>query len=406
MPLIPKYTDLASRTPMDDIMYPLPKPKFAPRKPLHLPSAALRAFIQAADANSRRGIETCAVLMGREIDGEYYVTYLVLPDQRGEPNTVTTLREELLVLFQERMGVFTLGWVHTHPTQTCFLSSIDLHCQHAYQSGIPEAIAVVCAPHLKQTSVFALSDVGMDVLTACNKGGDNFHKHDAEYGLYGAAPHVQIHYPAGHPGYKGSRVCGRELPLPKVSGAIIKGQVPKDQVHDIGRARRCINEVEVVDFRKGSPDSYQNKGPSRKGSGVDLELKCQLFPLPGYVLPDASVTALPSLVSSVVFTNVDVESEQLSTQEKVDHAYSQVSKGAEAAAGATADVVTSSAYAIEDFLGGEKVPEGRVVGKEGSQSDSKTPDSSSGAGYLPLNGSGSGHSADDGMKGYPSFGNK
>jgi len=34
----------------------------------------------------------------------------------------------------------------THPTQTAFLSSVDLHTHSSYQLMLPEAIAIVCAP--------------------------------------------------------------------------------------------------------------------------------------------------------------------------------------------------------------------------------------------------------------------
>ncbi|RWV97612.1 hypothetical protein GW17_00039589 [Ensete ventricosum] len=36
--------------------------------------------------------------------------------------------------------------LQTHPTQSCFMSSIDLHTQYAYQILLPEAIAIVMAP--------------------------------------------------------------------------------------------------------------------------------------------------------------------------------------------------------------------------------------------------------------------
>lgn len=38
----------------------------------------------------------------------------------------------------------------THPTQTAFLSSVDLHTHCSYQLMLPEAIAIVCAPKHKE----------------------------------------------------------------------------------------------------------------------------------------------------------------------------------------------------------------------------------------------------------------
>lgn len=34
----------------------------------------------------------------------------------------------------------------THPSQTAFLSSVDLHTHCSYQLMMPEAVAIVCAP--------------------------------------------------------------------------------------------------------------------------------------------------------------------------------------------------------------------------------------------------------------------
>jgi STAM-binding protein len=59
----------------------------------------------------------------------------------------------------------TLGWIHTHPTQTCFLSSIDLHTHFSYQVMLPEAIAIVMAPtSVPDSGIFSLSKKGMEVL--------------------------------------------------------------------------------------------------------------------------------------------------------------------------------------------------------------------------------------------------
>ena len=34
---------------------------------------------------------------------------------------------------QDKRSLYPLGWIHTHPTQTCFLSSVDVHTQCGYQ---------------------------------------------------------------------------------------------------------------------------------------------------------------------------------------------------------------------------------------------------------------------------------
>lgn len=39
-----------------------------------------------------------------------------------------------------------IAMFQTHPTQTAFLSSVDLHTHSGYQIMMPEAIAIVVAP--------------------------------------------------------------------------------------------------------------------------------------------------------------------------------------------------------------------------------------------------------------------
>ena len=38
----------------------------------------------------------------------------------------------------------------THPTQTAFLSSVDLHTHYPYQQLMPEAVAVVVSPKFNE----------------------------------------------------------------------------------------------------------------------------------------------------------------------------------------------------------------------------------------------------------------
>jgi len=76
-----------------------------------------------------------------------------------------------------------LGWIHTHPTQTCFMSSRDLHTHCGYQVMMPESIAVVCAPSKGEWGIFRLTDPpGMRVILNCAQSG-LFHPH-AESKIY------------------------------------------------------------------------------------------------------------------------------------------------------------------------------------------------------------------------------
>ena len=66
--------------------------------------------------------------------------------------------------------------IHTHPTQSIFLSSLDLHTHLGFQLLLREAIAVVCAPIASddepQCGVFRMTDPpGMGAVAACREGG-------------------------------------------------------------------------------------------------------------------------------------------------------------------------------------------------------------------------------------------
>jgi len=146
-------------------------------------------FVQFAAENTKRDIETCGVLTGKYLHEEdaYVITHCVIPKQKGSANTVQTLCEEELIGVQEKHGVVTLGWIHSHPSQTCFLSSVDMHCQLSYQIMMPNAVAIVYAPTDK-TETFSLTKKGIDVLSKCSCQG--FHRHEGVSGLYEKAGHV------------------------------------------------------------------------------------------------------------------------------------------------------------------------------------------------------------------------
>ncbi|KAL2666750.1 hypothetical protein AAZV13_01G028300 [Glycine max] len=71
-----------------------------------------------------------------------------------------------------------LGAYLTHPSQSCFMSSVDLHTQYSYQVMIPEAFAIVLAPNdtSRSCGLFRLTKPeGMNILKNCQETG--FHPH-------------------------------------------------------------------------------------------------------------------------------------------------------------------------------------------------------------------------------------
>lgn len=159
--------------------------------PIYICDNLVSDFIKYAQLNTSRDIETCGVLTGKYLHSSdsYLITHCIIPKQKGSANTVVTLHEEELIGIQEKYGVITLGWIHTHPSQTCFLSSVDMHCQLSYQIMMNNAIAIVYAPKDK-TQTFTLTKKGISILSQCSCQG--FHRHDGQTGLYQKANHVQI----------------------------------------------------------------------------------------------------------------------------------------------------------------------------------------------------------------------
>lgn len=143
------------------------------------------------------------------------------------------LNEEEIFEVQDSRALYPLGWIHTHPTQTCFLSSVDVHTHCGFQVRAPllrrgplqrctrpciaacqprashpaptlpypapqtmldEAVAVVMAPKdpVKRVGIFRLSTPGgLKLVQRCPQRG--FHAHpptDSGQPIYELCGHV------------------------------------------------------------------------------------------------------------------------------------------------------------------------------------------------------------------------
>ncbi|CAM0902353.1 unnamed protein product [Alopecurus aequalis] len=146
---------------------------------LHVPVALMESFLRLAEANTASNLETCGILAGYLKKRTFYVTTLIIPKQTSTSDSCQATNEEEIFEVQDKSSLFTLGWIHTHPTQTCFLSSIDLHNHYSYQVMLPEAVAIVMAPTdtTRKHGIFHLSDPGgMGVIHDCQETG--FHPHE------------------------------------------------------------------------------------------------------------------------------------------------------------------------------------------------------------------------------------
>ncbi|XP_020113785.1 AMSH-like ubiquitin thioesterase 3 [Ananas comosus] len=146
---------------------------------LHVPVKVLECFLRVAEVNTAKNLETCGVLAGSLKNRIFYVTTLIIPKQKSTSDSCQATNEEEIFEVQDKHSLFTLGWIHTHPTQTCFMSSIDLHNHYSYQVMLPEAIAIVMAPTdtSRKHGIFHLTDPGgMSVMHNCHETG--FHPHE------------------------------------------------------------------------------------------------------------------------------------------------------------------------------------------------------------------------------------
>uniref|UniRef100_A0A0A9H9Z1 MPN domain-containing protein n=1 Tax=Arundo donax TaxID=35708 RepID=A0A0A9H9Z1_ARUDO len=90
-------------------------------------------FMELAKENTSNNLETCGILGASFRDGTYFVTMLIIPKQEGTAHSCQAVNEEEIHAVLSEQSLYPAGWIHTHPSQTCFLSSIDLHTQYSYQ---------------------------------------------------------------------------------------------------------------------------------------------------------------------------------------------------------------------------------------------------------------------------------
>ncbi|KAI1103377.1 hypothetical protein F4804DRAFT_352960 [Jackrogersella minutella] len=164
-----------------------------PIRSIFLPSQLRRQFLSIAAENTRRGLEMCGILCGTAVNNALFVRCLLIPEQKCTSDTCETENEGTMFEYCMNEDLLVLGWIHTHPTQTCFMSSRDLHTQAGYQVMLPESIAIVCAPSFEPSyGIFRLTNPpGLDHILGCKQSA-TFHPHSVD-NLYTKAKH-----PPGH----------------------------------------------------------------------------------------------------------------------------------------------------------------------------------------------------------------
>lgn len=182
-------------------------PAFMPQQGLsarartvRLPADLSAKFLELARPNTLANVETCGILAGKFIHDELHITHVLVPSQTGSSDqcATTDVGEEEMCLFHVQHDLITLGWIHTHPSQMCFFSSVDLHTQCGYQSMLDEAIGIVLAPRSSPSvGIFRLTTpTGLSEVQQCKESGFHpFHQRDgpgAGNGVYCESEHVVV----------------------------------------------------------------------------------------------------------------------------------------------------------------------------------------------------------------------
>lgn len=156
----------------------------SPLRTVFLPPELRSRFLTLAAPNTRRNLETCGILCGTLISNALFISRLLIPDQTSTSDTCETVNESAIFDYCDSEDLMVLGWIHTHPTQTCFMSSRDLHTHCGYQVMLPESIAIVCAPSKSPDwGIYRLTDPpGLKSVLNCTQSG-LFHPH-AEENIY------------------------------------------------------------------------------------------------------------------------------------------------------------------------------------------------------------------------------
>ncbi|KAI3390145.1 hypothetical protein SNEBB_001818 [Seison nebaliae] len=141
----------------------------------HLPNL----FAELAHSNTTQNVETCGILFGysNSQTGKHHINHLVIPRQKGTANSCEMFDEWQLLEFSEKHNCSLIGWIHSHPTQTAFFSSIDMHTQFMYQNLLSLAIGIVLAPKYNECKVFHLTTKGMNEIRECSTINDH-HVHE------------------------------------------------------------------------------------------------------------------------------------------------------------------------------------------------------------------------------------
>ncbi|KAL5247890.1 hypothetical protein ACHWQZ_G017158 [Mnemiopsis leidyi] len=77
-----------------------------------IPSSLPDKFLSVCLDNTQKNVETCGILAAKLTANNFTITHVILPKQRGTPDSCQTLAEEELFEYQDKLDLITVGWIH------------------------------------------------------------------------------------------------------------------------------------------------------------------------------------------------------------------------------------------------------------------------------------------------------
>lgn len=120
---------------------------------------------------SQPGKETAGLLIGQELDGVVHIDAIRIGEQTGNAIHVEISEQELtqaaIEISMRDDGKSIVGWWHTHPGLSAFLSPTDVRTQSIYQALMPNAVAIVI-DDISYSKSMSLADLDFGVFRVVN----------------------------------------------------------------------------------------------------------------------------------------------------------------------------------------------------------------------------------------------
>ncbi|MFV2014948.1 MAG: Mov34/MPN/PAD-1 family protein, partial [Candidatus Heimdallarchaeota archaeon] len=154
---------------------------------VHISLSAMAEMIKYDLSNPGR--ETAGLLIGEETDGIVHIDEIRVGKQTGNAVHVSISEEELALAaieIRERDDdKFIVGWWHTHPGLSSFMSGTDINTQKMYQALMPNSVAIVI-DNVKYSETTSINDLDFGVYRVVSGKAERIEyriKDPVEFGL-------------------------------------------------------------------------------------------------------------------------------------------------------------------------------------------------------------------------------